>query len=326
MSALEIAADHARRRADLAESLREEAKVAWGRVDSHRISESWIAQLPRLLLLLTAGQLAAAQTADRYVDAALDAQDLDPTADALTSSRALAGIASDGRPLESLLAQPGITAKVALSEGHTLDYAMAAGGVLAQLIAHTQVTDAGRVADEVALAARRDASGFTRMVVGKTCSRCILLAGRWYRWNAGFKRHPKCDCVGIPSREAIAGDVTTDPRKIFDSMSAVEQDRVFTKAGAAAIREGADLSQVVNARRGMQTASVFGRDVLVTIEGTTTRGAAGARLGARRAETKREGDRYRRAVRVRLMPEQIFRDARDRDDAIRLLKLHGYIL
>jgi hypothetical protein len=55
------------------------------------------------------------------------------------------------------------------------------------------------------------------------------------------------------------------------------------------------MAKVVNARRGMHTAD--GR--LYTTE------AAGRR--------------------PRLMPEQIFRDARDRDDAIRLLRLHGYI-
>jgi hypothetical protein len=55
------------------------------------------------------------------------------------------------------------------------------------------------------------------------------------------------------------------------------------------------MAKVVNARRGMQTAD--GR--LYTTE------AAGRR--------------------PRLMPEQIFRDARDREDAIRLLSLHGYI-
>jgi hypothetical protein len=65
---------------------------------------------------------------------------------------------------------------------------------------------------------------------------------------------------------------------------------------AEAVRGGADLAKVVNARRGMYTAD--------------------GRLYTREAAGKRP----------RLMPEQIFRDARDRDDAIRLLRLHGYII
>jgi hypothetical protein len=79
---------------------------------------------------------------------------------------------------------------------------------------------------------------------------------------------------------------------------------VFGKAGAEAIRAGADITQVVNARQGMQTATVFGRSALVT---TTAR--------------------RRSSARVRLMPEQILLEAKgSRDEAIRLLKLHGYLI
>jgi hypothetical protein len=296
MSALDVAADHARSRARLAEKLRLEAREAWARVDPARISESWLVQISRLLLLVTGGQHAAAVSADRYVTEVLVEQGVNPATAGRLDAASLSGIASDGRPLESLLAQPGITAKWALSRGATIERAMAAGGALAELVAHTQVADAGRVADQVALTSRRHATGYTRMVVGATCSRCILLAGRWYRWNAGFSRHPKCDCVGIPAAENVE-DLRTDPKKLFASMTPAEQDKAFGKAGAQAIREGADLAKVVNARRGMRTAS-DGR--LYTTE------AAGKR--------------------PRLMPEQIYRETgADRDEAMRLLRLHGYI-
>jgi hypothetical protein len=134
------------------------------------------------------------------------------------------------------------------------------------------------------------------MASGGACSRCIVLAGRHYRWNAGFQRHPHCDCVGIPAAES-ADDLTTNPRRAFEALSGAEQDKTFGKAGAQAIRDGSDIAKVVNARRGMQTAA-DGR--LYTTE------AAGRR--------------------PRLMPEQIYRDASGRDDATRLLRLHGYIL
>jgi hypothetical protein len=297
MSALEVAADHARSRARLAEKLRLEARESWAQVDPARISETWARQIPRLMLLLTGGQHAAAVSADRYVTEVLVEQGINPATEGRLDAASLSRIASDGRPLESLLAQPGITAKVALAGGETIERAMAAGNALAQLIAHTQVADAGRVADQVALTSRRHATGYVRMVVGATCSRCIVLAGRWYRWNAGFKRHPKCDCVGIPAPEN-AEDLRTDPNGLFTSMSAADQDKVFTQAGAQAIRDGADMSRVVNARRGMQTAA-DGR--LYTTE------AAGRR--------------------PRLMPEQIYREAHgSRDEALRLLRLHRYIL
>src|SRR5690606_25790677 len=101
-------------------------------------------------------------------------------------------------------------------------------------------------------------------------SRCVILAGRFYRKNTGFQRHPGCDCRHIPASESVAGDLAVDPRAYFDSLTEAEQDKAFTKAGAEAIRAGADIGQVVNARRGMYTA----QGQLLTREGTTSRGRA----------------------------------------------------
>lgn len=62
-----------------------------------------------------------------------------------------------------------------------------------------------------------------------------------------------CDCRHIPCPEAVADDLTTDPRAYFDSLSGPEQERIFTRSGAKAIRDGADMGRVVNARRGMSS-------------------------------------------------------------------------
>jgi hypothetical protein len=276
--------------------LRTEARQAWAAVDPARISETWIVQIQRLLLLITGGQHAAAVSADRYVAEVLTLQGVSPATDGRIDAGAFAGIASDGRSLESLLAQPAIVTKVALQGGASLERAMATGSALTQLIAHTQVTDAGRTADQVALVSRRAATGYVRMAVGKTCSRCLILAGRRYQWNRGFQRHPHCDCIHIPAAEDRADDLRTDPKKAFGAMDAAEQDRVFGKGGAQAIRDGADMAKVVNARRGMVTAE--GRLFTTEAAGRTPR----------------------------LMPEQIYRDAASREDAIRLLRRFGYIL
>ena len=101
------------------------------------------------------------------------------------------------------------------------------------------------------------------------------------------------------------------------------QEDIFTAAGAKAIRDGADINQVVNARRGMSTAQIAGRDVLVTSEGTTSRGFAGALLG----DLEKRGGRYRSSGRPRIMPDSIYAAADgDRDAAIRGLKANGFIL
>lgn len=320
-SPAEIAREHYATRERLVSTVADEAAQLWRQVDPGRIGASWLSLIGRMMLVLVGGQRAAANRADGYLDTVLDAQGISPASLARVKAAALAGVASDGRDLAGLLYRPTITALIGIRDGATVERALAAGAVTLDMIARTQVADAGRVADQVATVARPAATGYTRMVVGRTCSRCIVLAGQFYRWNTGFDRHPKDDCVHIPSRENISGDIRTDPKAIFKSMSVAEQDQVFTKAGAAAIRDGADIAQTVNARRGMSTAGT-GRlarndaGLYATTEGATRRGFAGQRLGAR------PGQRAER-----LMPESIYELAGgNRDEAIKLLRQHGYLV
>lgn len=77
----------------------------------------------------------------------------------------------------------------------------------------------------------------------------------------------------------------------------------------------------------MSTAHVFARDLQVTSEGTTRRSVYGR--GLRRAGgefVKVPGQRYTRSTTPRLMPEEIFRVADDRDEQLRLLRRYGYIV
>lgn len=337
MAARQVALDHYRDRRRLAQAVVAEARRLWGQIDPARIRQSWLELVARLVVVVTGAQLVAAQQAERYLDDVLGEQGVPAAAEGVLVASALSGVASDGLPLYTLLTQPAITAVTALDRGKSTREALAAGSATLEMMVRTQVADAGRVADGVALTARIRASGYVRMVVGATCSRCIILAGRWYRWNAGFQRHPRCDCIHIPAAEDTADEIATDPKKVFESMTPEEQDRVFGKAGAQAIRDGANMSQVVNARRGMYTASVGRRQILATTEGTTVRGLFGGyeigddgrlrRRGEPELERRRSGSRFIRAARVpRLMPEQIYLEAKgDRAEAIRLLRRFGYL-
>jgi hypothetical protein len=277
------------------------AAVAWRDLDTARIARSWLELVgTRLLAQVSAAQLAAARGARGYVDRVLRVARggrLRPAGHVVPER--LAGVASDGRPLETLLFQPALTTLREIESGRPVRESTVIGYAQLDMIVRTQVADAGRMATGVEIAAT-PTLGYVRMVNPPACSRCVILAGRFYRWNSGFQRHPNCDCIHIPAAEASADDLTTDPRAYFDSLPEAEQDRIFTQAGAHAIRDGADIGRVVNARRGLYT-------------------AGGRRL-------TREGTRRRGARRVRLMPEQIYRDANgDRDEAIRLLRLHGYL-
>lgn len=300
MTAEQVALEHYRARMRLVDAAAGLARELWGRVARENLSGSWAQILPQLLLGVTGAQLAAARRADDYADRVLVEQGADPAAVGRLVPSTLAGVASDGRPLASLLLNPITVVKSGLAAGAPLELSLAAGYANLDLLVRTQVADAGRGGDTVAIATRRAATGYVRMLVGRSCSRCVVLAGRRYEWNRGFRRHPRCDCVHVPAAEDAADDIRTDPRGYFDDLSRTEQDKAFTKAGAEAIRAGADIGQVVNARRGMQTATVGGRDVLVTTV------AAGRR--------------------PRLMPEAILSaSGGDREQALRLLRLHGYI-
>lgn len=312
MPPTDLARRHALARVRLVDAAETTALAAWARVDAARIAESWVSQLVHVLAITTAAQLAAAGDADPYLDQVVDGWDLPATTGPRINPRAFA-TGSSGADLATMLYQPVIGSLLAIGAGSDPDQALTIGRHQLSTIVRTQVADAGRTADGVALTARPEVDGYVRVVVGKTCSRCIVLAGKKYRWNAGFRRHPRCDCIHLPAVLEYSSDLLTNPHRIYESLSPVERRQAgWTGPDQAAISEGADLAQVTNARRGVYTAG--GRQL--TTEGTTRRGFAGSRAGARR------GNRT-----ARLMPEQIYAEAAaDRETALRLLYDHGYLL
>lgn len=193
--------------------------------------------------------------------------------------------------------------------------------------AATIIADTARAAEAAAAAERPWVGGYVRMLNPPSCSRCVVLAGKFYLWNEGFKRHPLCDCRHIPAPENMAGDLLTTPDAYFESLSRADQDKYFTKAGAHAIRDGADITQVVNARRGMATAGESLTRAGVTPDGRATRVNVSVARAARNADGSLTTSARATARRPRLMPESIYEIADgDRAEAIRLLKLHGFLI
>jgi hypothetical protein len=298
--------------AKLAAAAQVAALKSWRRVDSREISGSWAGLVRPLVSIVSLAQITAASGVDRFTDSALGQLGVSGDSEGDVSAAAFGGWAGDGRSLSSLLDVPPIAAKQLIAQGRPVDDALRSAGSLLQLMAATAVQDAGRAAISAAIGARPKVAGYVRMLNVPSCSRCALLAGKFFKWNAGFKRHPRCDCVHIPASEDVAGDMLTD------SAAAIASGKVtgITSAQARAIAEGADIGQVLNATRGMSVAQVFGRRLQITTEGATRRGYAGQLLGARA-----------RGTALRLTPESIFRIAGDdRAEAVRLLKRFGYIL
>lgn len=292
-------------------------RQVWARMGGD-FDASWPAIVPRLVALLSGAQLGAAVAGAAYIGEVLaeTGQDADPVGE--VAPRAFVGAASDGRELGTLLYGAVITSKVAAKSGVGSAVALQVGSRWLDLVTHTQVADAARGASQVAMAARPKVRGYVRMLNLPSCSRCVILAGKWFGWNDGFRRHPRCDCRHIPASEDMAGDLRTDPK------AAVRSGKVtgLSAPDRQALDDGADLNQVVNSRRGS--------DGMTTSEGTTRRGYASyvqREAAKQRGEITREV-RTGRSTRVqgRLTPDAIYRVATDRTEAIRLLHANGYIV
>lgn len=280
------------------------------------------------------GQLTVADAAQAYIAAQMAAQGGSAVAEATLVAAAFAGIAPDGGPLETLLYLPAIGVRRRLAAGMLPDEAMLGGLADMARYASTAVADTARSADQVAMTANPSCVAYVRVVQLPACSRCIVLSGRMYSRSEGFLRHPNCDCQTLPLKEKDWPSVPS-PQELFDRMPESEQRRVFTVAGADAIRQGADVGQVVNARRGMQTTHLAGRTLQTTSEGATRRGLYGSRMRRAGGEFARfpgqrygqaTSTRYTRVTTPRLMPEEILRISDNRAEQLRLLRRYGYVV
>jgi hypothetical protein len=283
---------------------------------------------------IAAAQLEVARASVAYLEDLAD-QTTPAPAEGAVLPEAFAGVASDGRDLASLSYGAVVKAGEAVNAGASRPQALQVGGSWLDLMGRLQVADAARIATGAGAAARPNWGGYVRVLTPPSCSRCAVLAGKFYRWNTGFRRHPKCDCQHFPTRDAgyaEAEGFITNP----DTAWRNGHIKDLTRAQQDALENGADISQAINARRGMSTTDIGGRRVRVTSEGTTRRGLFGSSGTARRAgfsgtgavrqQGSVNGYILRRTTLPRLTPEAIYRAAEgDRDLAIRLLRRFGYI-
>jgi hypothetical protein len=261
-------------------------RAEWSRMGAD-FDASWARVGPRILLLTASAQLGAARSGAAYVPDTLAelGTPVDPVGEVVPE--AFSGVASDGRSLDALLGESVIRAKVARDNGAAASDALTAAGRALDMYVHTQVADAARGAASVAIAARPTV-GWVRMVNPPCCGRCAVLAGKWFRYNQGFQRHPRCDCRHVPAPEDVAGDVGTSPKALFSGGHV----KGLTSGQAKAISEGADPARVINASR--------------KASGMTT------------AEAAVKGRR-------RLTPDGIYHMATTREGALQLLREHGYL-
>ncbi|MGW2260281.1 hypothetical protein ACWCXE_21065 [Streptomyces sp. NPDC001780] len=321
MSASPKAVAHmeARRRLALATALA--THRTWRRLDQDNLYQSWLGLVGDVLALVMANQMRAAEMTGPWLNKLLGPGDEDRPDGNRIVPAAFAGVDGAGRPLADVLRAPIWTALRLVTEGRPIVQALFAGQSLLDAIVQTAVADIGRAADSVGMTVRPAVTGYIRVVEAGACSRCIVLAGAEYQTDRAFLRHPRCKCGMEPVTRDHTPDVPS-PKRLVAQMSEEQRRKTFGEAGARALAEGADVGQLVNARRGMQSATVYGRTVQITTEGITRRGFAGTRL---RDFQKVQGQRYRMSRTPRLMPEEIFRIADNREHAVRLLRQYGFI-
>jgi hypothetical protein len=249
---------------------------------------------------------------------------------------AFAGVDASGRTLDGLLYGAVTTSKTQIGRGSGLQSALQAGQVYLQTMVRTATLDTGRSSNLTAMTSHKY-THYVRAISAGACSRCAMLAGISSSRNP-FQRHPGCRCTAEPiTGEDRIPQRFTSPAEYFDSLSAAEQNRVFTNAGAEAIRAGADPVKVVSARRGTTRAYTTkdagvprlaqlqrtvigyradGTQILgyTTAEGNTRRGAYGKQTAA-----------LGRGKRIRLMPETIVGLTNDTDLRRVLLRDAGYL-
>lgn len=246
-----------------------------------RTLDDWPTIATRLTLMVQANMVAAARFSAGEAADALGS-------DAAVNPAAWGKAASDGRPLDSLLYSGVVHARTLYGSGRTDEQIMAAGLAWMQAAIRTQVADAARSSSGAVTTATLNA-GWIRYVNVPCCQRCAVLAGKWFRWNEGFRRHPRCLCIHRPAKSRQIPDGWK--QQIADS-----DIHDLTDAQRQALAEGADRNRVLNAYRGTNATSER-----LAMHSTSERGGV-------------------------LTPEGIYARSKTREEAIELLRRYGFLL
>lgn len=332
----DLAVAHQDQRIALGHALAVRLVALWRQVDISNLDRRWAALAPLMTQQITNAQLVAADQAINYLTAMDKANNYTPAPVALVP-RAFAGVMDDGREIAPALYGAVTNTKTLIGKGVAPSRAFESGAAFIALIGQGALNGLGRAADRT-LSAGKGYTHYIRVVNGSGCSRCAILAGIYSAAEA-FKRHTSCQCstVPLPGRDSkIPAGLHDSPQSVFDALPASEQDRIFTKAGAEAIRNGADPVKVVNARRGAYGIQ-YATHHYIPANPATSRRLTPITIGRRAdgsplnvyatVEGKYRGEfRYTRTQSVRVMPEQLLKMAGDNPTRWReLLGRYGYL-
>jgi hypothetical protein len=350
VSPSEAALTHQGRVIRRSETATQVAVRLWSSMDITDLDGSWDVVGPEVSGVAVAAQVANASDSNRFVNSIARGYGDGGRTDTVVAE-AFAGVDGSGRDLDGLLRGSVVTTKQAIGAGMGGYEALLSGASYLAAMMKTALADIGRSSDLVGASAKQY-TRYVRVVNPGACSRCAILAGK-SDYSVAFKRHPACRCTSAPVKDdQVISRLPSSPEEYFESLSEGEQNRVFTRAGAEAIRLGSNPISVVSARRGATGISTSkaitaaelkrsgrrlersvigtradGRPILgfVTTEGATVRGSYGrvqTRIGV---GSRKVGTRYSAVDRARLMPETIIGLTPDPELRRVLLRDAGYL-
>lgn len=165
----------------------------------------------------------------------------------LKLAESVAGTSRDGRPLREAWESPPIKAKVAMSEGKSVEQAMAEAQTAALRHADLDTYYGARSASTALMVAATAITGYMRVAGGNACGACLGAAdGTVFDTDEVFEFHPHCDCVAEPVVIGVPDNVQRPTgQEIFNKLPRAEQDRRLGKSAAEAARNGVPLSAFV---------------------------------------------------------------------------------
>lgn len=303
----------------------------WRRYASEDFDESFYRMGPQLFRTLDRAQLETAREAIEATPAIMEAFDgYRPAAAYVADASRFVGVNGDGLSSMDAMWSAIVHGKRLIQQGAAVSVAMHGIELTLVLRARTMIADTQRAAAMVSAKGMDYYASPVRCLNPPSCGRCVVLAGKRSGPEA-FERHPNCDCTVCYADNPPEG-AYPDANSYLNDLDDDQLARVLgSKANARAWRDGADLSQLVNAyrRKGdVRTAQIYDRKVKYTTEGTTKRGWASwaMRNAGYAKEYRKNGGFYTRVDRPRLMPESIYRIAKSPEESQRLLRNYGWIL
>ena len=244
MTVLESLAEEHRKATTAAQTSGFRRNVAtWNQVDFNNVVDSWQQQLPRVTRVAEDVQEFSVIDAAAFmtVASAVQGRDID---DQINVDSYVGSMPYTGADLDAAFAGPAYRTLEAVRQNKPPNVAMYAGVAELARLTHAVTFD---TAEEASLAvALSQHLTYQRIPQVGCCVRCSMLTGQYFTSKV-FKRHPHCRCVHVPVLDpADAPKRSNDPYELFNALSEEEQNKIWTKAGAQAIRDGADIYQVGN--------------------------------------------------------------------------------